>query len=123
MANRRRPSGGKRRTLALKRRTLALKRRRCGQELFRLGRPKGPSSRVRERRLNIERDLIWFGEPDRSYLKLAQDLLNPEASELASMRVLVEHEPEYLHAYNCISERSLRKDVADIQKKIWGPKD
>jgi hypothetical protein len=118
MANQQHPSGGKRRTLALK-------WRGCWQGLLqpRLGRPNGPSTRVQERRLNIERDLIWLGEPDRSYLKLTQDLLNPNTSELAAMRALLNDDRKYLHTYNCISERSLRNDVAGIQKKIWGPKD
>lgn len=71
--------------------------------------------------LNIERDLIWLGEPDLSHSKLSQDLLDPKASSLPLMQVLLE-EPKYLHFYNLIGERAFRRHVAAIQKKIWGPK-
>jgi hypothetical protein len=101
-------SGGRRRTL-----------RKQGSPRGKLGRPRGQTARNQELLANIHRDLIWLGEPDRPHSKLSRDLLDPKASELDLLQVLLNHEPEYLHIYRMIGGRAFRRHVAAIQKKIW----
>ena len=71
------------------------------------GRPKGLAERTENRRRQLWRDLAWIGRPDLSDLALARKLLNDR---------------EYRGAYKGISERSLRREVAIVQRQIWSPK-
>jgi hypothetical protein len=102
-------SGGRRCTL-----------RKWGKPPGKPGRPKGQSARTQGLLANIYRDLAWLGDPHRHHSKLSRDLLwlTPQDEQLDLMKVLLQ-EPKYLHVYNCIGERALRRHVAAVQKKIW----
>jgi hypothetical protein len=71
------------------------------------GRPKGLAERTDERRKQLQKHLAWIGRPDLSDLALAR---------------MLQKNPEYSDAYNGISERSLRREVAIVQRQIWGAK-
>jgi hypothetical protein len=69
------------------------------------GRPKGLAERTEKRRKQLHKDLAWIGEPGLSNSRLAKMLKTKRA---------------YRDAYKGISERSLRREVAIVQRQIWG---
>lgn len=71
------------------------------------GRPKGLAERTEKRRKQLHKDLAWIGRPD--------------LSDLALARMLLTHR-KYRDGYTGISERSLRREVAIVQRQIWGAK-
>jgi hypothetical protein len=71
------------------------------------GRPKGPTDEVQNRLSHLQRDLAWIGRPDLSDLAIAR---------------MLQKTREYAPNYEGVSERTLRRDVAMVQRKIWGPK-
>jgi hypothetical protein len=71
------------------------------------GRPKGLAGRTEKRRERLHKDLAWIGRPDLSDLALARMLLTDR---------------KYRDGYRGISERSLRREVALAQRRIWGAK-
>jgi hypothetical protein len=70
-----------------------------------VGRPKGPTTRDENRLDQLTKDLAWIGRPKMSDAALARYLLK---------------NPEFRDAYFGISERTLRRDVGIVQRRIWG---
>jgi hypothetical protein len=71
---------------------------------------------------DLERDLIWLGEPDCPDSQLARELRNPKTSALDLLQLMLLEGPGHFRKYGYVSERALRRDVASLQKKIWGRK-
>jgi hypothetical protein len=67
------------------------------------GRPKGMSERTEDRRRQLHKDLAWLGLKDASDMELVKRLQDKPA-------------------YKGISERTLRREIAVVQRLIWGPK-
>jgi hypothetical protein len=65
------------------------------------GRPRLVTDQLRAQ---LCKDLVWIGEPDLSNSALTKMLQTRKA---------------YKKAYKHISERSLRREVAAVQRKIW----
>jgi hypothetical protein len=97
-----------------------------------VGRPEGAKTRADDPPPNIDR---WFRPPswvtpkpaarvDARQLQLRRDLSNiglPDA-KIADLMKIVRDLDEYRGAYHGLEDRTLRRDIATIQKEIWGKK-
>ena len=73
--------------------------------LLQPGRTGRPATRNAGRLARLARDLAWIGRPDMSDVELAEHLLRS---------------PKFRDAYCEIGVRTLRRDIAVIQQRIWG---
>jgi hypothetical protein len=73
----------------------------------RAGKRGAPKGRADERLDNLRRDLGWIGDPYSSGAKIVRKLIKTA---------------EFSATYRGINERTLRLDVAKVQREIWGPR-
>lgn len=104
MARKKRASGAKRRKWRILIRAVDNSPLRGLVRPGKIGRPKGPTTRDKNRLDQLTKDLRSMGRPNLSGLALAKILLN---------------NPKYCDAYVGISERTLRRDVKIVQQQIW----
>jgi hypothetical protein len=122
---RQKASGARRRALARLIRQLGL-----GPRSGKRGRPQGTADRTRDRLSVLHKELAWIGVPDLPIADLIEILqgapADPKRSDDYNLAVEILQQDDFAcrdHYKNLmIGERSLRRDVATIQRKIWGPK-
>jgi hypothetical protein len=107
-------------------------RKKAGEPAGKQGRPKGAKTRAQDPPPNI---LRWFRGPswftakpptqvDAYQLQLRRDLseIGLPDTKIAKLVNIVRELDEYRGAYRHLSDRTLRREIAKIQAKIFGQK-